>query len=86
MIKGDKNYSLILNIFITVVFVYIFYSPILISPNHHQFSDKGDAIKNYYTYAYYINNNSDAINFEGLNYPYGEHFLYTDGTPGLSGT
>jgi len=83
--KSDRQkYSLILNIFITTVFVYIFYSPILLSPNSHQFSEKGDAIKNYYTYAYYINNNTDAINFEGLNYPYGEHFLYTDCTPVLS--
>ncbi len=82
----NQNYSLILNLFITIVFVYIFYSPILINPNNHQFSEKGDAIKNYYTYAYYINNNTDVINFEGLNYPYGEHFLYTDCTPILSGS
>jgi len=65
-------------------FVFIFYGNILLSPNQYQFSAKGDAIKNYYTYAYYIKNNVDPINFEGLNYPYGEHFLYTDCTPVLS--
>lgn len=65
-------------------FVFMFYGTILLSPNQYQFSIKGDAIKNYYTYAYYIKNNSDPINFEGLNYPYGEHFLYTDCTPVLS--
>lgn len=85
-IKKNQKYSLYLNVFITLVFVYIFYSPILKNPNSHQFSSKGDAIKNYYTYAYYIKNNTDAINFEGLNYPYGEHFLYTDCTPILSGS
>ena len=84
MRRDKQKYSLILNIFITIVFVFIFYSPILLNPNSHQFSEKGDAIKNYYTYTYYINNNKDAINFEGLNYPYGEHFLYTDCTPILS--
>jgi len=65
-------------------FVFIFYGNILLSPNQYQFSAKGDAIKNYYTYAYYIKNNVNPINFEGLNYPYGEHFLYTDCTPVLS--
>ena len=65
-------------------FVFMFYGSILLSPNQFQFSAKGDAIKNYYTYAYYIKNNVDPINFEGLNYPYGEHFLYTDCTPVLS--
>jgi len=65
-------------------FIFLFYGKILVSPNHFQFSDTGDAIKNYYTYAYYISNNVDNTNFEGLNYPYGENFLYTDCTPILS--
>lgn len=79
--KAFKVFSFFL---FAIGFVFIFYGSILLSPNQFQFSTKGDAIKNYYTYAYYIKNNSDPINFEGLNYPYGEHFLYTDCTPVLS--
>jgi hypothetical protein len=83
--KNNKyDYGLIGNILISTIFVLYFYGAIIFSPNSFQFSEKGDAIKNYYTYAYYISNNTSYINFDGLNYPYGEHFLYTDCTPVLS--
>ena len=78
--------GLISVLILSIIFVSVFYGDILMSPNQHQFSNKGDAIKNYYTYAYYIKDNPEAINFEGLNYPYGEHFLYTDCTPVLAVT
>lgn len=45
------------------------------------FKDSGDALKNYYTYAYYISHNESYSNFEGMNYPYGESYLYTDCHP-----
>lgn len=82
----QQGIGLISVLILSIIFVSVFYGDILISPNHHQFSDKGDAIKNYYTYAYYIKDNPETINFEGLNYPYGEHFLYTDCTPVLAVT
>ncbi len=88
-IFSGKIYDRILFLCLIILstgFVLIFYGNILLSPNSFQFSTKGDAIKNYYTYAYYIKNNTETINFEGLNYPYGEHFLYTDCTPVLSGS
>ncbi len=50
------------------------------------FGTTGDAIKNYYTYAYYISHNDSYTNFEGMNYPYGESFLYTDCHPILAST
>ncbi len=84
--KGTTSSGLISVLILSIIFVSVFYGDILISPNHHQFSNKGDAIKNYYTYAYYIKDNPETINFEGLNYPYGEHFLYTDCTPVLAVT
>ncbi|MBI1836493.1 MAG: hypothetical protein HYR91_04440 [Flavobacteriia bacterium] len=61
--------------------LYCFYGDILISPNSYLFSADGDGIKNYFTYNFYIQNNHSWTNFEGMNYPYGEHFLYTDCTP-----
>lgn len=86
MLKKASGLYLILNVLISSLFVFAFYGQILLSPNSYQFSKSGDAIKNYYTYAYYIKNNDSDIEFEGLNYPYNEHFLYTDCTPILSFT
>lgn len=51
------------------------------NPNAYLFSSGGDGIKNYFTYASHIKNNPTLLNFEGLNYPYGENILYTDGHP-----
>lgn len=43
----------------------------------------GDATKNYYTYLYQ-SLYGDGVWFRGMNYPYGEHIVYTDGQPILS--
>jgi len=63
------------------IFVMAYYGKMLSAPNDYLFSDSGDGIKNYFTYAYHIKNNSTIIHFDGMNYPYGEHFLYTDCHP-----
>jgi len=58
----------------------------VLNPNNLLFSNSGDAIKNYFTYAYHIKHDSSFVNFEGMNYPFGEHFLYTDCHPVLANT
>lgn len=66
---------------ISSVIILFFYGKGLINPNAFLFNDSGDAIKNYYTYYYHIANDSSCVNFNGMNYPYGEHYLYTDCHP-----
>jgi len=61
-----------------------FYGNILQSPNDYMFASTGDGIKNYFTYSYHIAHNQSATNFEGMNYPYGESYLYTDCHPVLA--
>ncbi len=61
--------------------MFSFYGKVIIHPDSYLFSREGDGIKNYFTYAYHIKHDSSYINFEGMNYPYGEHFLYTDCHP-----
>ncbi|MCF8365281.1 MAG: hypothetical protein K9H16_05840 [Bacteroidales bacterium] len=68
----------------SVIFISFFYGKILLNPGGYLFSDSGDGIKNYYTYAYHISHDSAYLGFEGMNYPYGEHFLYTDCHPALA--
>jgi hypothetical protein len=40
-----------------------------------------DGLKNYYTFAYQSAYSNESWKFEGMNYPYGEHVIYTDGQP-----
>lgn len=68
------------------IFMAAYYGKPLLSPNNYLFNASGDAIKNYYTYANHIKNDSSYLQFNGMNYPYGEHFFYTDGHPLISNT
>jgi len=74
----------VLLLVLIAAFLFGFYGKILIHPNSYLFNSQGDGIKSYYTYAYYIQDNRSFINFEGMNYPYGENFTYTDCHPFLS--
>lgn len=78
---NSKKKGLALVLLLSSVFVFFFYGKVLLSPNSYLFNPSGDGMKNYYTYAYYIQNNEDNIEFEGMNYPYGESFMYTDCHP-----
>lgn len=66
------------------VFLGSLYGKILLNPNQYLFGNNDDGIKNYYTYVYFAGNNHSNVNFEGFNYPYGEHFFYVDCQPGIA--
>ncbi|GAB4379559.1 MAG: hypothetical protein Kow0075_10230 [Salibacteraceae bacterium] len=44
-------------------------------------SAEGDMAKNYFTFAYHVLHDQGLIWFQGMNYPWGEHLLYTDNQP-----
>ncbi|MFZ4739848.1 MAG: hypothetical protein ACOYLE_01645 [Bacteroidales bacterium] len=79
-----KKIPFILLIVFSTIFIFSFYGDVILHPDNYLFNDCGDAIKNYYTYSYHIKHDISYINFEGMNYPYGEHFLYTDCHPVLT--
>ena len=64
-----------------LIFLFSFYGKFLISPNSYLIGTKGDAMKNYYTYQYLIKNNKGITEFDGMNFPYSENFMYTDCHP-----
>ncbi len=86
----NKKFANILPLIITTIFgagiIVFFYGKVLMHPNDYIFSNSGDGLKNYYTYAYHIQYDSTYTNLEGMNYPYGENYLYTDSHPILSNT
>jgi hypothetical protein len=80
----EKRIPFISILLLGFIYVFLFYGEILLRPNDYIFSSTGDGIKNYYTYAYHIKNDSSYTNLEGMNYPYGENYLYTDCHPVLA--
>lgn len=62
--------------------IYFFYfHAIFLNINSTLSSITLDSLKNYYTFVYHIKNDVSTLNFSGLNYPYGEHVVYTDCQP-----
>ncbi len=54
------------------------YHQAMFSPNSYLFGSSGDGVKNYYTYAYQVQNGDEFTHFDGMNYPYAENALFTD--------
>lgn len=80
-----KNQTAQIVVFLTsLVLLYFFYGNILIAPNDYLFAPNGDGIKNYYAYMFHAKYDHSFWHFGGMNYPYYEHMVYTDGHPLLS--
>lgn len=69
-----------------LLIIFYFYGRVILQPDKYMFANNGDGLKNYFTYSYHIKHDSSVVNFEGMNYPYGEHFMYTDCHPVLTVT
>lgn len=83
--KRPKTLASVALLVLSLYLVYWIYGALLTAPHQHLFTDKGDGFKNYYTYLYHIRYDSHPLAFEGMNYPYGEHVVYTDAQPLFSG-
>jgi hypothetical protein len=79
---NDKSWpylNLILCLFVLLFFLGgRLFAPTVITEGIH-----GDALKNYYTLVYYVQNDA-GLHFSGMNYPHGEHITYTDNIPVLA--
>lgn len=84
-IKSDTGICWLL-LFASACYYTYYFSKVIFHLNDVLSCWDGDAIKNYYTYIYYVAKNPDWINFNGLNYPFGEQLVYTDCIPLLAAT
>lgn len=85
MHKLRSTFSLsILTFLLAFAVLAFFYGSVLLHPNDYIFAPGGDGIKNYYAYMFHARYDSDFWNFGGMNYPFFEHIVYTDGHPLLS--
>ena len=81
----DKPWKVNVLMLICSFSIYAFYFyPIFLSINTTLSSITLDSLKNYYTFVYHIKNDPDALVFTGMNYPFGEHVVYTDCQPILT--
>jgi hypothetical protein len=61
----------------------IWYSDFILHPDLNYIALWSDGFKNYFTFAYYVNYDS-GVHFSGMNYPFGEHIVFTDAQPVLA--
>lgn len=82
--KALKKYlPQIVVVFLSVLILYIALGDMLFAPNRYMFHNDGDGLKNYYTPAYYLRYD-EGTTFTGMNYPFGEHVVFTDNQPIIS--
>ena len=65
-------------------YYFVYFQGVILHPDSFLSSITGDSIKNYYTFIYHIRHDADFLNFRGMNYPFGEHVVYTDCQPLLT--
>lgn len=75
--KIKASFPFIFLIFFACAFMGRFFGKVLAYPGHYVFSAGGDGLKNYFTFIWSIKYEKGYW-FSGMNYPYGEHALYTD--------
>jgi len=72
---------LVVTCFVTM---YLLHGKVMIAPNDYMLSNEGEAARVYYVMASHAKSDSSYTNFQGMNYPYGEHIIYCDGQPLLT--
>ena len=58
--------------------VFIYHGNVLVNPGSYMFSTTGDGIKNYYTFVYHTIYDDSALEFGGMNWPFGEHVIFIE--------
>ncbi|PBQ31610.1 hypothetical protein CNR22_07460 [Sphingobacteriaceae bacterium] len=81
----DKAWRLDLLLFICSFSIYlVYFSHVFSHINSIMAGITGDALKNYFTFAYHIKNDPGLLHFSGMNFPFGEHVVFTDCQPLLT--
>jgi len=76
---AKKYLPLLLTIFIGLALLLFYLGDVIPRLNTVYFNSTGDGIKNYYTAEYHAKYDKDLFHFNGMNYPEGEHVMFTDG-------
>jgi hypothetical protein len=80
----QQNRSKVLLLFITACFLIWQLPEVIFHPNDVLLTGDGDGLKSYFCFFYHIHYDESLIHFSGMNYPHGEHYLFTDGFPSIA--
>lgn len=67
----------------TFALIFLSIPELITSPNDFLLISEGDGLKSYYVFDYQLKFRETFNHFSGLNYPYGDNYLFTDGFPVL---
>jgi hypothetical protein len=84
MTNNIKWYQWAMMVMAMAITIYLQFSKILQSPSSMLFTSGGDGLKNYLTPLLHVKNSTSYNHFDNMNYPYGEHVLFTDNQPLIS--
>ena len=66
---------------ISALFICCLFPQLVFHPNDILLVGEGDGLKSYFSFYYHIEYDKSFLHFKGMNYPHGEHYMYTDGFP-----
>lgn len=76
-----KHRAMAVVVLLATAFCLLLFFPVLEKLDSHTFGSGLDAAKNAYTPYYHIVHDTSWWHFDGMNYPFGEHVVYTDNQP-----
>lgn len=82
--RGHTFWGLIGIWILAFVLLWCQFSALMQAPNHVMIANSSDGFKNYMTTIWHVQYDSSYVHYEGMDYPYGEHVLFTDNQPILS--
>lgn len=78
--QGAKISLLIL----PAIFICWMFPQLVFHPNDILLVGEGDGLKAYFSFFYHTHYDDSFLHFNGMNFPHGEHYLFTDGFPLLA--
>lgn len=79
--QGTERKAQAILLVVTLAVYTFYFHDIFLHLNSRLSSITLDSLKNYYTFVYHVKNDASALTFQGMNYPIGEHVVYTDCQP-----
>ncbi len=78
--------------FVFAIFAFVIMTLIVFAQMPHAFINistmaygtSDDGLKTYFTYLYHLKYDESFLHFGGMNYPFGEHIVFTDNQPALA--
>lgn len=81
-----RLFGLVLCLGLSLLFLLLFFRPVLRDPDHTYFATGGDGLKAYFGAQYHVDYDSLALRSYGMNYPFGEVISFTDCQPPVVNT